>query len=179
LLVVVRFSFGNKIKRGPPAGIFIFAENQKSMNSLYSAEHTEAIVQRIERLTPETPAQWGKMNVGQMLAHCSTTMEVVRDQKQVKRLFIGYVLGGLMKKKFYNAEPYTKNGPTHPLFVFTDERDFHAERERLIGHLRAFQAAGPEKCTKQQHAFFGKLSAEQWGIGMYKHADHHLRQFGV
>jgi len=26
---------------------------------------------------------------------------------------------------------------------------------------------------------FGRLSAKQWGVLMYRHVDHHLRQFGV
>jgi len=28
------------------------------------------------------------------------------------------------------------------------------------------------------HSFLGRLSGEEWGIMMYKHLDHHLRQFG-
>jgi len=27
--------------------------------------------------------------------------------------------------------------------------------------------------------FFGKLSGKEWGELMYKHIDHHLRQFGA
>ncbi len=150
-----------------------------AMNSLFSKEHTEELVGRIQQLTPEHQALWGKMNVGQMLAHCSATMEVVRDQKQIKRIFIGYLLGGLMKKHFYNDAPVKKNGPTHPSFVHTDTHELEAEKERLIQHLRAFQEGGAAKCTKQPHAFFGKLTEEQWAMGMYKHTAHHLEQFGV
>lgn len=149
------------------------------MNSLFSKEHVESLVQRIQQLTPEHQALWGKMNVGQMLAHCSSAMEVVRDQKHLKRLFIGYVLGGLLKKQYYNDKPFKKNSPTHPYFLHTDTRELEAEKEQLINHLRAFQEGGIAKCTKQQHAFFGKLTEEQWAMGMYKHTDHHLAQFGV
>jgi hypothetical protein len=149
------------------------------MNSLFSKEHAEALVQRIEQLNPESQPKWGKMNVAQMLAHCSSTMEVARDQKQLKRLFIGYILGGMMKKHFYDDMPVKKNSPTHPTFIHSSTREFAAEKERLIQHLRAFQAGGPEKCTRQPHAFFGRLNEEQWSKGMYKHTDHHLQQFGV
>lgn len=149
------------------------------MNSLFSKEHVESLVQRIQQLTPEHQALWGKMNVGQMIAHCSSTMEVVRDQKHLKRLFIGYVIGGLLKKQYYNDKPFKKNSPTHPYFLHTDTRELEAEKEQLINHLRAFQEGGIAKCTKQQHAFFGKLTEEQWAMGMYKHTDHHLAQFGV
>lgn len=149
------------------------------MNSLFSKEHLDAVIQRIEQLTPESTAQWGKMNVSQMLSHCSATMEVARDQRCIKRMFIGYVLGGFMKKQFYNNTPVQKNSPTHPVFLIVDTEEFAQEQQRLIEHLRAFHASGPENCTKNHHAFFGKMSSEQWGMGMYKHTDHHLQQFGV
>jgi DinB superfamily len=149
------------------------------MNSLFSKEHTEALIERIQRLTPEHKPQWGNMNVSQMIAHCSSTMEVVRDQKQLKRVFIGYLFGGLLKKQFYNDAPFKKNGPTHPYFIQSDTHELEAEKKQLIQHLRSFQEGGAAKCTQQPHAFFGKLTAEQWAIGMYKHTSHHLEQFGV
>jgi transposase InsO family protein len=42
-----------------------------------------------------------------------------------------------------------------------------------------FVAAGPKSCTTHPHSFFGPLTPEEWAILMYKHLDHHLRQFGV
>ena len=149
------------------------------MNSLFSKEHVESLVQRIQQLTPKHQAQWGKMNVGQMLAHCSSTMEVARDQKHIKRIMIGYLIGGLLKKQFYNDTPYKHNGPTHPYFIQTESLDLEVEKEQLINHLRAFQEGGVAKCTKEAHAFFGKLTEEQWAMGMYKHTSHHLEQFDV
>ncbi len=47
---------------------------------------------------------------------------------------------------------------------------------RLIDKFAAGGAAG---CTKNPHSFFGKMTPEEWAILMYKHLDHHLRQFGV
>mgnify|MGYP001794749648 CR=1 FL=1 len=29
------------------------------------------------------------------------------------------------------------------------------------------------------HAFFGRMPGQEWAILMYKHLDHHLRQFGA
>jgi hypothetical protein len=53
------------------------------------------------------------------------------------------------------------------------------ERERLSGLIDKFAAGGEAACTKNPHGFFGKMRAEEWAILMYKHLDHHLRQFGV
>jgi len=53
------------------------------------------------------------------------------------------------------------------------------ERERLSGLIDKFAAGGAAGCTKNPHSFFGRLTPEEWAILMYKHLDHHLRQFGV
>lgn len=68
---------------------------------------------------------------------------------------------------------------TIPDILIADPREFETEREQLKGKIIAFQKNGPEKCTTHPHAFFGKLTPEQWGRGLYKHLDHHLKQFGV
>ncbi len=149
------------------------------MKTLFDQAALEESLSRIEQLSPESQGQWGKMNVAQMLKHCSSTMEVARGQRHIKRMFIGYLLGGMIKKHFYNDAPVKRNSPTHATFVVVDEKDFEQEKQTLIEHLKAFTAAGPEGCTSAAHAFFGPLTKEQWGMGMYKHLDHHLQQFGV
>jgi hypothetical protein len=49
----------------------------------------------------------------------------------------------------------------------------------LYGVIDRFVAAGPKGCTTHPHSFFGPLTPQEWAILMYKHVDHHLRQFGV
>jgi hypothetical protein len=49
----------------------------------------------------------------------------------------------------------------------------------LRGLIDRFVASGPAGCTNHPHSFFGRLTPEEWAILMYKHLDHHLRQFGV
>ncbi|WP_343634136.1 DUF1569 domain-containing protein [Fluviicola sp.] len=149
------------------------------METLFAKQTLDQSIDRINRLQPDKQPVWGKMNATQMLDHCSETMKVVRGQKQIKRSFISYTLGTMLKKNFYNDKPFHKNGPTHPDFIITTTSDFEQAKQQLIDHLVAFQEGGVEKCTSEPHAFFGKITREQWGIGMYKHLDHHLQQFGV
>ena len=63
--------------------------------------------------------------------------------------------------------------------MIRDERNLAKERTRLYGMIDRFAAAGPKGCTTHPHTFFGPLTPEQWAILMYKHLNHHLRQFGV
>lgn len=149
------------------------------METLFSEETTTKSIERINNLSTTSAAVWGKMNVAQMLAHCSETMEVARAQRQIKRGVLSYLLGGMMKKQFYNESPVRKNSPTHPSFIMIAEFDLENEKKRLTDHLIAFQKGGEEGCTSDPHAFFGNVTKTQWGIGMYKHLDHHLQQFSV
>lgn len=149
------------------------------MNTLFDKESLESAIGRLEKITADQQPLWGKMNPAQMMSHCSATMIVARDQREIKRMFLSYILGSLIKKEFYNDNPVKKNNPTHKTFIRTNDAELEKERAELIEHLRAFQAGGPEKCTAKPHAFFGNLTKEQWGMGMYKHLDHHLQQFGV
>ena len=70
------------------------------------------------------------------------------------------------------------SSPTDPSFVVTDERDFERERARLTGLVARFCERGPAQAGKQLHSFLGRMSGDDWGTLMYKHLDHHLRQFG-
>ncbi|MDR0800975.1 DUF1569 domain-containing protein [Fluviicola sp.] len=149
------------------------------MDTLFSKEALDKSIERIQKIQPNQQPLWGKMNSSQMLDHCSETMKVARGQKQLNRMFLSYIMGSLMKKSFYNDKPVPKNSPTHKSFIITPTSEFEKSKKELIDHLVAFQEGGPEKCTDAPHTFFGKLTKEQWGMGMYKHLDHHLQQFGV
>ena len=78
-----------------------------------------------------------------------------------------------------NDEPMRRNSPTVEGLVVRDKRDLEIERKRLFGLINRFVAAGWNGCTKHPHSFFGQLTPNEWAILMYKHLDHHLRQFGV
>jgi hypothetical protein len=149
------------------------------VKSIYDKPFCDEILNRINTLTPVAEQLWGKMNVAQMLAHCKTGLEVAQGEKSVKRIFIGYILGPLFKSSFYNEKPFSKNIATAEIFKMQGEFDFDFEKQELIKKILQFYEGGPSKCTTEPHGFFGHLTPQQWGIGMYKHLDHHLRQFGV
>jgi hypothetical protein len=60
-----------------------------------------------------------------------------------------------------------------------DECDLAAERERIYALIDRFAKGGPQSCTTHPHVFFGRLTPNEWAALMYKHLDHHLRQFGA
>ena len=130
-------------------------------------------------LGPQSERLWGKMKAPQMLAHCSAAMEQAVGDTFLPRQLIGRLLGPLVKSSFTSEKPWSKNSPTAPSFIIADDRDLTTERDRLTLLIDRFSRGGPEGCTKAPHSFFGNLTPEEWGKGMYKHLDHHLRQFAV
>ena len=149
------------------------------MKNLFDSDTYSEISQRINSLSPESGRQWGKMNVAQMLAHCKEAFKVPLSDKKMPRMLIGILIGWAFKKKLYNEDPWKKNLPTAPDFIIKDERDFEEEKQELSGMISQFHNGGPEKVGLFPHPMFGTLTTEQWGKSMYKHLDHHLKQFGV
>ena len=150
------------------------------MKSLYQPDAAAQVKQRIAALKPDSPRQWGKMNVGQALAHCSAAMEMAVGASNPSRMFLGRLFGGLVKSRVLrDEEPMRRNAPTAPTLVVADACDLEKEKERLTGLIDRFVAAGPQGCTTHPHTFFGKLAPDEWARLMYKHLDHHLRQFSA
>jgi hypothetical protein len=149
------------------------------MRSMFEKETLNDIMQRINTLQPGTKRQWGKMEVAQMMAHCSTALETATGERVIPRVFIGRILGPIVKSSFLGERPFPKNGPTDKHFIISDKRDFNTEKNRLIQLTTKFSEGGEAKCTTHPHSFFGYLTPKEWSIAMYKHLDHHLRQFGA
>jgi hypothetical protein len=150
------------------------------MKNLYEPQTTEEVKERVAQLRPDSERQWGTMTVAQAVEHCSRGMEMATGDTVLPRVFIGRILGPVVKRMALgNNEPMRKNSPTAPALIVQGEPEFMTERERLLALIDRFVAAGPAGCTQHPHAFFGKLKPEEWAELMYKHLDHHLRQFGV
>jgi hypothetical protein len=150
------------------------------MRNLFEAATAEDVKARIARLGPASARQWGKMNAAQAVAHCSGSMEWAVGDSFPPRMFIGRILGPMVKSKVLRDEtPMGRNAPTAKSLVVADERNLEVERKRLCALIDRFAAAGPKGCTTHPHTFFGRLTPEEWATLMYKHLDHHLRQFGV
>jgi hypothetical protein len=150
------------------------------MKNLYDPSTVADLKNRIAHLRPESERQWGKMTPAQAAAHCSGAMEWAVGDVRPPRLFLGRLLAWMVKPKLLGSEAtMRRNAPTAKSLVIADERDLSKEQQRLCGLIDRFAAAGPKGCTTHPHAFFGPLTPQQWAILMYKHLDHHLRQFGA
>lgn len=149
------------------------------MKTLFDSADRQELVARLEKLQPAAVRQWGKMTPPQALCHCSRALETATGDRPLKQKLIGKILAPLVRKSALGEKPFGKNSPTDPSFVVSDERDLAAERARLLELIDRLVQRGPQGAAQYTHAFFGKLSGDEWGTLMYKHIDHHLRQFGA
>ncbi|WP_299013907.1 DUF1569 domain-containing protein [uncultured Polaribacter sp.] len=150
------------------------------MKNIFEEEVVNEVIKRIERLTPETKPNWGKMNVAQMLAHLCVQYDSIYTNKYPKpNAFVRFMLKSFIKKAVVSEKPFSKNGRTAAQFIITDKREFKEEKQNLIDGIVKTQKLGASAFDGKESASFGALTAQEWNNLFYKHIDHHLTQFGV
>lgn len=149
------------------------------MKSIFNKNDNAELIERINKLNPETQGLWGKMNVSQMLKHVHVPLLLMNNSKQIKFTLLGFLFGKRLMKKYFKDRGFGKNLPTHTEFKVADKKVFDAEKQALIQTVQQFLEKGPASVTKNKHPFFGHMTAEQWDDMMYLHLNHHLQQFGV
>jgi Protein of unknown function (DUF1569) len=151
-----------------------------ALPNIFTASVANEVIARINKLTPTTPAQWGKMNATQVLAHNNVTFEFAYEEKHKKpNFFMAFILKNLVKKSLTNEVPYKKNSSTAPEFIIGDDRNFDVEKKRLIEYINKTQQLGENHFDGRVSMIFGPMTTTEWNNLFYKHLDHHLTQFGV
>jgi hypothetical protein len=149
------------------------------MQSLFNEQAYAEILERLDSLSPESQPQWGKMDVAQMLAHCSEPLKVPLEKLTLaKPNPVMRFLFSFFKKSLYDDKPWKQGLPTSKEFKIVDQRDFENEKQALKSLIQEFYAER-NKTEWPPHPFCGHFTTEQWGKMQYKHLDHHFRQFGV
>lgn len=150
------------------------------MKNIFNEADKNEILQRIEKLNPESKPLWGSMNVAQMLAHCANGSKMPTGEiKTTRAPFPFSLVGKLLKSKILGEGPLRRNSPTAKELKIVDQRDFEKEKANFIAAVKKLTEGGEQAVKNETHPFMGKMSAREWGRINYKHADHHLSQFGV
>jgi hypothetical protein len=145
------------------------------MKTIFDKATRGELIGRINTLNENSTAQWGKMNVYQMLKHCALTEEMYLGKTRYKRAFAGRLFGRMaLKKVLKDDSPLSRNTPTLAELRIKGNGDISAEKTKWISLLGEYEHFADPYFI---HPFFGKITKEQIGRLGYKHADHHLRQF--
>lgn len=153
-------------------------ENIQQKAAFLKTEFTNAL----RSLSSDAPRKWGKMNVQQMIEHMSdyvriangrTPMEIITPAEHLERT-----------QAFLATEkPFRENTP-NSLMSEEPAPVRHSTKEDAIHELQSeidlfFETYNSEPDKKLNNPFFGVLGYEQQVQLLYKHATHHLRQFGI
>lgn len=145
------------------------------MKTIFDHHVLAELIGRIVALPIPGKANWGKMDTYQMLKHCTMNEEIFLGQRQYSRLFAGRLFGKMaLRQMLKDEQPLKKNQPTHPELKIVSTGDIEREKQRWIKLLEEYKNY---TFTGFMHPFFGKMSRAEIGRFVYKHTDHHLRQF--
>ena len=147
------------------------------MKSVLDKATRDELISRINQLDKNNTAQWGKMNVYQMVRHCVICEELFQGKRKHKRSFMGRLFGKAgLKNILSEHKSFPKNAPTSEAFkVKDDSGDIEFEKKKWVELIEEYQSYP----NRYVHWFFGRMSKEEVGEFVYKHDDHHLQQFGV
>lgn len=145
------------------------------------AAMAKKIARDLERLTPDTPAKWGKLTAPTMMGHIQVVLMYTMGQLQdlpykgnllTRHLFRHLVVNDLVSIPHNVRLPRPADGTPIPAPPITAD-----ELNRTIEEYVALVAAG--KAPTRLHPFFGPLTPSEWQRFHVAHCKHHLKQFGV
>lgn len=151
------------------------------MKNLLNHNDRESLIERIQNLSPESSRRWGSMSARQVVPHMTDPLRVALGDREAQPM--PSLLG---KWPFSVAAvwwmPWPKGAPTADEHIDgkkgTPPADFERDRQTLLLTVHRF-VNYPEKEPLRPSPVFGPLSRKAWGRLMWRHIDHHLRQFGV
>lgn len=140
------------------------------------------LIERINALTPNSQPQWGQMNVGQMLTHCTDQVKIVLGENPAKKIG-NAALRWLVKWVTLNVPlPMPKNLKTIPELdpakaLMTQPTNFEQDRLNLLAALNRLSNVPDNQPVS--HPLFGTMPKADAIKLSQIHLDHHMRQFGV
>lgn len=148
------------------------------MGSILNTDDRAAIIRRMQSLSASSTRRWGSLDVASMLHHLRLSARMTLGDLSVpsakKRVFQMFPL----KHLILYVLPFPKGAPTATELKPAATLSFEEERTQLLDLLERI-GTGPVEGAGPAHPLFGPLSWREWGVVTYKHADHHLKQFGA
>jgi len=110
------------------------------MKTIFDRSTRDELIGRIDLLNEKSTSQWGKMNIYQMLKHCTMWDEWIGSGKNNKQAFIGRLFGKIALKKVLKDEsPLARNTPTlQELKIKETTGDIAFEKNKWIALINEY-----------------------------------------
>jgi hypothetical protein len=158
--------------------------NACSMTNEAKAEFLKIrFIPLLKQIPSDTQAQWGKMTLQQMIEHFSDSVRIASG----KTMHTDFVFPPeqLQKNRDFmlSERPFKENTP-NPLMPEVPAPVRNVSCEEAINELHKeldyfYEVFEENNLQVTRSPFFGDLNYEQNVHLLFKHATHHLRQFGV
>jgi len=148
------------------------------MASIWQDSARQQLLTRLGRLTPDSPARWGKFTCPAMLAHVNDALRMALGELSppskhspirffpLKQLIIYYL-------------PFPKGVPTAPVLLARTGTAVFRDEVQVFPQLLDRLGQRAEETEWPVHPAFGRMTRRAWGVLGYRHVDHHFTQFGV
>ena len=157
-----------------------FRVKQVDGNLFFTEEKRQEYLRRVENVTPQSPRQWGTMEVDQMLHHlnlaCGASLgfyDLPDESYITSRTLFKWIL-----IDWYPEQPVGLRFPTGFKIPHSQRFEFAYEKSQLLKILEADWNARTADAWKP-HPMFGKMTLTEWGKLLQIHVDYHLRQFAA
>jgi hypothetical protein len=147
------------------------------MKTMWDAARQREIRARVAQLSPESRAAWGRMSAPQVVCHLAESLKMALGDLPVtpKKVPIRFPP---LKQLIVYVVPFPKGVPTAPELIARAPANWQADVADLQALIDRFVARA-DAVAWPKHPAFGRLSKRAWGVLVYRHMDHHLRQFGA
>jgi hypothetical protein len=137
----------------------------------------------LKQISSDTLPAWGKMTLQQMTEHFTDSVRLASGKSAIKE--IATPAGNLQKmQEFLMSDKAFRENTLNPMMpeVPVPVRnknidDAFAELQKEVDYFFMVFEKNPHQLTR--NPFFGDLNFQQNVQLLYKHALHHLRQFGI
>lgn len=142
------------------------------------------LVLHFQQLDPDTPPRWGKMSVQQMIEHYACdALRNANGSLKFEAIMTPPEHLSRMRDFLMSEKPFKEN-TNNPLMGKVPAPAIYKTVQAAIGILQQELICFFEVYDKNpdyiiRNPFFGDLNFEQNVQLLYKHALHHLKQFGV
>lgn len=135
-----------------------------------------AIVERIRKLGPDCERKWGVMAHEQLLPHLVDGLRLAIEGTE--RVPKGFMASPIMRYLVLHRLSWPKGKAKAPEGAFQRVmEDWDRDRAELIELLETYLSTPPDQLG-YAHPMFGPMKPHDWDVIVWRHLDHHLRQFG-
>jgi hypothetical protein len=148
------------------------------MQNLFNESDRQLLLQRLQQLSITSHRQWGVLSVEEMVWHLRMQLEFALGKQKRELVLNSYLRFPPLRWLALYLVPWPKGSATAPQMnvkkVNPTVGGLDQEREALLRCLDEVLAAP----SLNPHPLFGIMNKPLWGRLIWKHIDHHLRQFG-